>query len=191
VTRAVGRDAIFAACAILAGAAGLIATWGYVPKARHFPQAMSAIILLSGIGILLMGRATSRQAAAPVVQASAPGEVVPPRTEGAPDGGPDTPLPDPARAAEYVGMLRGALPFGAILVTWALAVSLGAGYLLPGFVAGILLMIVAGSRRVVPIVLGAGGTVLFCFTMFYIVFRTRIPETAAVKAFVAPLRDLF
>lgn len=184
MTARLNRDVIFAAVAIAAGLAGLWLTADYRPRARHFPQAMSAVIALSGVAILIEGWLRGRRGPAPAAA---------PRERASPDAGPDTPPPDAeaSRRAERAGVLRGALPFAAILAVWALAVSYGAGYLLPGFLTGCAMMAIAGARRPLPIVAGAAGVVLFCFTMFYIVFQTRIPETEIIRSLVAPLRQLF
>ncbi|GHA35514.1 hypothetical protein GCM10007989_34340 [Devosia pacifica] len=172
------RDAVFAICAILAGAAGLWTTFDYLPKARHFPFAMCLIILVSGI-ILLIQAFRNRPQPQPATGVA----------EGAGGTGPSTPLPNPNLS--QAGFWRGSLPFGAVLIVWALAVSYGAGYLVPGFIAGAVLMVIAGARGPLKIVLGSAAVVLFCFVMFYIVFHTRIPEMPAVRQLVAPLRNLF
>ena len=168
------RDAVFGLTSALVGLVGIWLTYDYQPKARHFPLGLSGVILLCGIAIFAGAFRRPVVAGEPAV---------------APSG--DDEPENVRRAAEHAGMLRGALPFACVLVLWALGVSLGSGYLLPGFIAAIGMMLIAGARGLVFVVTGAAGTILFCFTMFYLVFQTRIPETPFVRSIVAPLRDLF
>lgn len=86
------------------------------------------------------------------------------------------------------GVICGAPQFLVILVARAVAVHLGAGYPLTGFLAGSAVMLVASALRSLSAMAGATGVALFCFTMLHIILQTRIPKTEAIRPLVAPPR---
>lgn len=150
---------------IAAGIAFVVVTAGYGDKARVFPLSLSALLIVAGAGLLLQtwGRGGRDAAGAPVADAD--------RDPGA--------------------VWTAAVPLAGVLVLWAVAVSLGAGYLLPSIPMLVAVMWITGERRVSRLIVGSVGISLFCFTMFYLLFRTRLPELDVIKDLVSPLRRLF
>lgn len=166
---AVTRDLWVAAGMAATGIALTAELWDYVPRARVFPLCLAVTMIICGAGVALSALRRRAMAVAP------------------PAGGSDKPGPEAIRA----GMLRGALPLGLVLFVWTLIVSLGAGYLIPSVPMLIAALWIAGERRPGVLIPAGPAIALTVFTMFYIIFRTRLPELDAIRDLVGPLRRLF
>lgn len=164
-TRNFTADLVTGVISMMAGLAVIGASWGYTPQARHFPFWLGAVVAVCGVAIVLSALRAPRRA----------GESGEPAVFG-------------DLRASGVGA---ALAYALVMLVWAVALSLGAGYLLPSIVALVLLLIITSERRPANIALGAISIALFCFTMFYIIFQTRLPEAQMIRDLFAPLRRLF
>lgn len=133
-------------------------------RGRHFPLWLSVTVALCGLGILAGAlHAAWREGPGP-----APG------------------LP----VASLLPILTGAVPFALVVVGWVLALSYGLGYVLPGIVAGSLLLIIAGERRPLRILLLSSAIIITCYLIFSVIFNVRLPELAVINDLIRPLRRL-
>ncbi len=97
----------------------------------------------------------------------------------------------PAPKPENVqAVLRGALPFAVLMLLWAVALTYGLGYVLPGFVCAAGMLFVAGERDPVRIAISAALIVLACFLTFSVIFNIRLPELSVIDEFLRPIRRL-
>ena len=170
---AVTRDLWVAAGIAATGVALAAELWDYVPKARIFPLSLAITMIVCGVGVALSALRRRAMTSPPPARTTSIG----------------IDAADPA--AVRAGLLQGALPLALVLLAWALAVSLGAGYLLPSIPMLVAALWIAGARRPSVLILAGPAIALVVFTMFYIIFRTRLPELDAIRDLVAPLRRLF
>lgn len=149
-------------------------TSGYGAKARVFPLSLSVLMIVAGAGLLV--QAWRRGRAMDAFNARRDAAEVPPEADAQPDTG---------------AVWTAAAPLAGVLVVWAVAVSLGAGYLLPSIPMLMAVLWITGERRWSRLIVASVGISLFCFTMFYLLFRTRLPELDVIKDLASPLRRLF
>ncbi len=136
----------------------------FTGRGRHFPLWLSVIVALCGLGILGGALRTAWRAG--------------------PGPAPGLPM------GALMPILTGAIPFALVVVGWVLALSYGLGYVLPGIVAGSLLLIIAGERRPLRILLLSTTIIVTCYLIFSVVFNVRLPELAVINDLIRPLRRL-
>jgi hypothetical protein len=144
---------------------------------RFLPQLVSILMMLTGLALMVTGWLNIEIQGGQVRRGAvtAPGDV------GPSDASP--PEPEEERDAGFFGLAPGELRiigFIAVLLAYTLALPL-IGYLAASIVAFAALILIAGERRPLRIVLGALGIAFLLYGLFGVVFQVHLPTAALLR----------